>query len=482
MEKTRDKPREAKVRNAFLARACGVVTILCVFLPAAFWWGGVLEGEAITFIIRHTDDRTLLQKVFDPNTYDFGTYQARELSYLFDYLDANVHLLLARHFDVTLFIPLSAIISSLLIIVVFRRGVRQTLPGIDRLTSELLLLLFLTCFVFVSTMGIFYRSGKPLMAPILLALMFHGVRSAQSRGGESPLKKRWSIVNRQSLVTFGLLVVAGLLDRQGFAYILIACAVFCVHYLLTRTLQDMLIASIAAAIFAHAYNLFLGPALIWAVNGYHPNFIYQHIPSEEFVGLPVLGAPRLLIANMAALTGGYYVVGYLVVSGIAAWLLWKAIDFHRAPPPGNLRERYSSGEALAMIHALIVFVLQIVMFLLMFARHGYLYEWIDHWYWYYTLPFLMTALFGLALLLNDVMPRLGATQRRTLQVALLLMAISNLLHLPANRRLMLTSHWFSQEYPQSEMLKASIRNHSRDPNLDDEYTRFFLFHERQRNR
>jgi hypothetical protein len=120
------------------------------------------------------------------------------------------------------------------------------------------------------------------------------------------------------------------------------------------------------------------------------------------------------------------------------------------------------------------------MFGLMNARHPVIYDWVDHWYWYYPLPFLMTALFGLAFLLNAVLPRLGAIQRGSLRIALVLIAISNLLHLPDNRKLMLSSHWFSQEHAFSEMLKASIRHHYRHPDLDEEYTRFFLFHEAQR--
>ena len=198
--------------------------------------------------------------------------------------------------------------------------------------------------------------------------------------------------------------------------------------------------------------------------------------------LPVhsLKAIRLLIANVAAMLGGYYVVGYLVLCVIAGWLVWKGIGLYKERIPGKFRERYASGARLGVIYALIVLALQVVMFALMIARHRFIYDWVDHWYWYYPLPFLMTALFGLALLLNIVLPRLDTVGRRVLRVALVLIAISNLLHLPANRKLMLTSQWFSQEYAFSEMLKASIRHHWRHPDLDGEYTRFFLFHEEQR--
>ena len=482
MEETNDSATEPRRQSAWLAGACGLITILCVSIPAIFWKGGVLEGEAISFIINYADDRTVLQKAFATQLNDFDTFQARELSFFFDYLDASFYLFLLKRFDVALFIPLSALLSSILIILIYKRCVRRTLPGIDRLTAELSLLPFLTCFVFVSTMGVFYRSGKPLLAPVLLALMFHILRTAQSRATGSTFEKGWALVNRQSLVTLGLLLVGALLDRQGFFYVLITFSVLLVHFLLTRRLKDLLIASGAAAVLAHLYNWVFGPAIIWAVNSYRVDFFYQRIPLEELAKFPVLSlkAIRLLVANMAAMLGGYYVVGYLVLGVITCWLVWKAIGLYRERAPGKFRERYGSGARLAIIYGLMVLALQIVMFALMLARHRFIYDWVDHWYWYYSLPFLMTVLFGLALLLHALLPTLVPIQRRVLRVVLVLIAISNLLHLPANRKLMLTSQWFSQEYPLSEMLKASIRHHWRHPDMDEEYTRFFLFHEEQR--
>ena len=468
-----------------MTAGCVILTLLCVALPAFFWKGGVLEGEAISFLINYADDRTVLQKVFAVQLNDFDTFQARELSFLFDYLDACFYLFLLRNFDVAFFIPLSALVSSLLIILVYRYGVRRTMPGVDRLTAELSLLPFLTCFVFVSTMGVYYRSAKPLLAPVLLALLFHILRSAQSRGTDrANFEKGWAVVNRQSLLTLGLLLFAALLDRQGFFYVLIAFSVLFVHFLLTRRLKDLLIASGAAAILAHLYNWYFGPAIIWAVNAYRVDFFYQRIPAEDLAKLPAhsLKAIRLLIENMAALLGGYYVVGYLVLSVLSAWLIWQVLGVLKKGGPGTFRERLGSGPLLALIYVGMIFALQILLFSLMIARHRFIYDWIDHWYWYYSLPFLMTFLFGLALVLNNVIPRLDVTGRRVLRAALVLIAISNLLHLPANRQLMLTSQWFSQEYPFSEMLKASIRNHYRHPDLDAEYTRFFLFHEEQRER
>jgi len=308
------------------------------------------------------------------------------------------------------------------------------------------------------------------------------VRTAQSRAQGLNVENRWTLATRQSLVTFGLLVVAALLDRQGFFYVLSACLLLLVHYLITRKLKDLLIASVAAAIVAHVYNVLLGPAIIWAVNAQRPDFTFQQIPATAWAKLPVhcLQAGHLLFANLVAMAGGYLLVGYLVVALLAAWLVWRAIVFYKGPESGKRWEHYKSGQSLAILYSLMIISLHIVLFGVMITRHGYVYNWIDHWYWYYPLPFLVITLFGLALLLHTVLPRLRTAQRHVLRLALVLIAVSNLAHLPGYRTVMASGEWFRHVYRWSENLKASIRH--RDPRLElgPEFRRFFIFHQKQR--
>ena len=482
MEETTAPPAESRQKSVWLGRACALLTLMCVCIPLIFWWGGVLEGEAISFIHNYADNRTVLQKIFNPYLNDFNMYQARELSYVFDYLDTRFFLFLLRKFGVTLFIPLSAFVSTILIILVFRRGVRKTLPGLDRITAELLLLPFLTCYVVVSTMGFFYRSAKPMLAPVLLALLFQIVRTAQARARDPGLEKRWTLVTRQSLVTFVLLVIAALLDRQGFFYLLSACSLFFVHFLITRQLKDLLVASIAAAIFAHLYNMVIGPAIIWAINAQVPDYRFQQIPAEAWAKLPLncLQAAHLLFANLVAMAGGNLVAGYVVVGLVAAWLVWRAIVFYKGSEAGKRLEHYKSTRSLAIVYAVMIFALHVLMFGVMIARHGYVYAWIDHWYWYYPLPFLIVTLFGLAFLLNNVLPRLRTVQLRLVRLALVMIALSNLAHLPRYRAIMVSGKWFGPIYTWSENIKASVRQRSPHADLGAEFQRFFIFHEKQR--
>src|SRR5688572_31147981 len=114
MDETTESAMKPKGQNVWLGRACGLVTLLCVFIPAVFWNGGVLEGESIHFILNYTDERTVPQKIFNPLVNDFNMYQARELSYVFDYLNAEFFLFLLKRFDETLFVPLFAVVSTIL--------------------------------------------------------------------------------------------------------------------------------------------------------------------------------------------------------------------------------------------------------------------------------------------------------------------------------------------------------------------------------
>jgi hypothetical protein len=120
------------------------------------------------------------------------------------------------------------------------------------------------------------------------------------------------------------------------------------------------------------------------------------------------------------------------------------------------------------------------MFALMLARHGYVYRWVDHRYWYYPMPFLATALFALLVTLDLAMPRLPSRLRRLAPAGLALVVISNVLTLDYYQALMRSGPWFGPVSVQSELLKASLRQGQPDPGLDPEYRSFFDYHRRLR--
>jgi hypothetical protein len=476
--------KTANTAKPYASLLYGVLLLWCVLIPAGFWDGGVLEREATIFMRQYTDDRTVLQKVFDPHANDFQAYQARELSYLIDYIDANFYMLLLKLFDVTFFIPLSALISSLLIVALFCIGVRKTMLNLDVLTTGLLLLLLLTSFVFVATMGVFYRSSKPVLAPVILAFMFYTLRVGQKRSERANAPdRRGALLTPDGLVVFFLATAMGLLDRQGFFYSLIPCGTLGLHCLLKRELQDLLIGAGAAAAFGQTYNLLLGPIIVQAANGYWPDFFVQKLPFRQMAHLPLLQAFKLLIENAMALLGGMKLTGYVLMAALTTHLIIQSISIaRRRLHRGELKGYCKTNASLCLTYGVVIFSLQVLMFALMIAAHPPVYDWIDHRYWYYPIGFLITVLFGLTFLVNLLLPYLKKRQYRILQGVLFLMVISNLLSLGYYKNLMLSSYWFGPVYRQSALLKISIRNDSPAPELNAESERFYQLHERNRPR
>jgi len=420
-----------------------------VAAPFWFWKGGVLELEVLHFIDRYLDNRTLLHKIFDPYTNDFRTYQARELSYFIDYIDAHVFRQLLR-WDITLFIPLSAAIASVLTVAIFLRAIRRY-RGLAPLTGALLLLVYLSNYIHLVTMGMFYRSTKPLLAPVLMGTAFYlaSVFEGQAR-------------RRAPLAVFGLFCLMSLLDRQGFFYAIVGTGVVAAYALFTR--QGWRLASAAAAaVFAMtAYDLWIGPWIIERAAGYVPSLAYQEVPKAPLLqGLPYRQSLEILGESLTVFLGSTSkVVALATVAAIAAAGIWRAGP-GRAP-------RLTLTAILAFVA-----LSQVVMFAAMIVRHPPLYDWIDHRYWYYPLPFQALVLALLAMLLHRALAGWTGWKLAVVHVALVAAIAGNVAHWTFYRDVQLTSRWFSRVYPQTEILKSSLAAGKPDPRLILQYREFY---------
>lgn len=437
-------------------RAClyGTLIVAALVGPGFFWNGGILEQETTSFIAAYTADRPILQKVFDPQVNDFGTYQARELSYFIDLVDAGFYVFVARTLDRALFVPLSALVASLLLVAVFLVGARRTMPNVDALVVTLLGACLVSSFQFVSTMGVFYRSGKPLLAVVVLAFLFHVRRVHQARERDSQRRAQ----THNGSIAGALCLGAGLLDRQGFAYVLIACAVLGLHYWRTRQLGDLFAAACVTAAVLALYDVALAPVLIRALNGYWPDFSYQ--ATAFFAGYslfdprPLWLALELLAANAGELLGGVRAGGVVLFAACCALVYARP----RVWSPG---------------HVALVFAGQVFMFAVMVRRHPEVHEWIDHRFWYYPLPYLATVLFALAMWIDARVAHWSGHRRRLLVLVLLAIVVSNVAGLNRDREIMKRGEWFGGVYAQSELLKSSFRDGAPDARLDQDYRGFF---------
>src|SRR5437016_14150030 len=97
------------------------------------------------FVLNYLQNRPFFAQIFDPQINDWGAYQARELSYIFDLIDARVFAaLLDRH--VLVFVPLSGVLGLIALGAIYFWGARKVFALNGAMTS-MLVSLFLSCIV-----------------------------------------------------------------------------------------------------------------------------------------------------------------------------------------------------------------------------------------------------------------------------------------------------------------------------------------------
>lgn len=444
-----------RTASSFAGRAILVAVSLGVALtlPAVFWDQGCFEREAVVFVRQYSepDGRSLAQRVFDPHRNDLGTYQARELSYLLDLADTHAVPYLSARLGPGFSIPLSSLLATLGWVLAFHLLAHRWAPRAGGALSTLLLICFVTSFCFVSTMGLFYRSAKPMLAALVVAWLgaLLAAREARSRAAA----RLW--IGVMGLTALG----AGLLDRQGAFMVIAAAVLLWLHHRRTGELRDAWRITAAVAVALQIYNFLLAPVLVRALNGYWPDFSYQRVPLIELARLPnhLLRAVALLTQNLLLVFGGNWVVVSIGGALLAIWLWRHRARWHSV----SWRRRWADSRAgrrgRLLEYGSWILLSQLLMFALMIARHGYVYRWIDHRYWYYPIPFLALALCGLLLGLDAWLAHASRRQRTILAIALAILALSNVLSLEQRRDVMRGGQWFGEIYPQCELLKASLR-------------------------
>jgi hypothetical protein len=363
------------------------------------------------------------------------------------------------------FIPLSALVASALTAFVFLRGSARAFPVLPAATRWLALLVLLTNYVFLTTMGLYYRATKPLLVPVMLAVLFYvwtRLRPLADAGGSARSGFGWLFVGGCLMSAF---------DRQGFFYLAVLLVGLAAAAVKDARARPLLLGAAMALAVATAYNYVIGPFLVHALNGYWPRFNYQRMRVHTLLDPSFYAkAAELLPGYAATLFGGFRPAWFGVGIALAGIALWRAT-------PGESPSR--AGRATALTLGALAFAAflasQVFMFGAMIMRYPQVYDWTDHRLWYYPWPFQALLIFGLLVVLAQAFPRLDQGSRRMVNAVLILLAVANVAHWPRNREASLHSDWFPKIHDQTARLETSLAEGRADPQLWGAYREFLHF-------
>lgn len=420
--------------------------IVLIIHAISFWGHGIIDSEAMEFVLNYLQRRPFFAQIFDPQINDWGAYQARELSYVFDLIDARVFAaLLDRHLLV--FVPISGALGLIVFSAIYFCGARKTLR-LDPLTSCLLLSLFLSCVVVQASTPIFYRSSKIILSVALLTFFFYLFWLLD--------KDRREVTLSKSVATFGIALVTALCDRQGFYYLISITVIVSLLWLSARMRKESVrraylrvtTASIAAIAATICYNRIFTPWLVHALNGYWPNFTYQNLPWSKFNDptLPVK-ALHIFCDQVSFFFGNIpFVVIALIVAVVLMITFWKR------------RSAIHVNNLTIAVVSLVSIMLIIGLLGVMIARHPAVYEVRDHQFWYYTLTVQVAILFGVSAWISfaDLDRRVKA--KPLLYTAIVILVTLNIRGYADQRETMIHSAgWFDGQYAHSRALLEQFR-------------------------
>jgi hypothetical protein len=424
--------------------------VLLALAPAVFWQGGVIEEEALGFLRNYWGERPALVSIFDLRSGD--DYQGRELSYAIDYLDAQwVRFMLSR--GILFFVPPSGLLAALAVAPIGLWLVPRALPGLGRATRWLVLLAYTANFAVASTTATLYRATKPLVAPLLLALLL--VVLAEHRRSRLRPPAAFGVVLAAGLV-------ASLLDQQGLFYVGLLTLALAAAWVAWRRGLALALGGIAAVGLWLLYDRVLGPWIIHSLNGYWVAMRFQRLRPQWLLDLRPWGdAARLLGDWTRVLLGGLpgWAVGGLGTAAAAAWA-WR-------------ERRRPRKVALAAAVALLAGGTQLAMLAIMVERHPPV-AWVDHRFWYYPLPFQALLVFLSLWGLERLSIARGGALPVALPTGLGLLVLVNVLLWPHWRQAMESGPWFSHVARRSAQLVRSWRLGQAELLLDGDYRRFYF--------
>ncbi len=311
------------------------VSVLCLFAIIAIsivvqYGGLLLHGEGQVFLVNYWDNaRSLAAIVMDPLNNDWGSYQARELSYFFDYLDARF-IRIWIDWGIPHFFSLSTIICYLAIAVIFLLAGGKTFKNLSR--GSLLAASSLPLVMPGIFWGLcYFRSSKPgcaLALAVIAFCLYYFFHNFRDDGKEKSLCAVFILV---PVMEFFMMMM----DRQGmFFALVITIGLGLTLGMLAWRRQDagagrlirLTLYSFGVIAFGAWYNYYLGPELIFGANGVFPGAGFQEMGMSSLLNFR--GGLAFFMQNMGGMFGGLgswagYIFTILIGLGIAAPWFWR---------------------------------------------------------------------------------------------------------------------------------------------------------------
>jgi len=429
-----------------------VLPLVLVAHAFAFWGRGIIDQEAQVFVINYLADRPFLQTIFDPTLNDWGLYQARELSYVFDWVDARIFARLMVDWHRLLFLPFSSVLSMAGIVAIYLTGARRVLR-LSWPTALLLLSLFLSTIVVQSSTAILYRSSKIVLTTLQFLFFFRALWLLE------PSRPHVSVGNVAGLALIGIFMAW--VDRQGYALMMVVTAVSGFLWVRQRWLPQpagrirraygsVAVAGAAATIWVIAYNNVIAPQTIHRLNGYWPDFVFEEVPLERLDAQLVRNTLSMFARQLE------YFFGHtpIVVIVLLASVVWGAVLVHdRHRPSGMGFWSWLTGTGVVFTTAIVG--ASVMLIAVMGMRHPPVFRIADHALWYYTLPLQGMVLCATSLALSRLPQSRDSRWPAYVSLVLVAMVAGNAWHWNSQREFIAqspqyfgTQHEFSRLYTQ----------------------------------
>ena len=425
-----------------------VLSFILVIVSILYHHGGIIHPESHSYLPYYLSDKPLINKLYDSRILDQDMYQARELSYLFDYLDSKfIEWSISKghpHFlSATTYIFL--FITGMLI---WRFStIKLQLSSV--FGTSFVLLFWTSPSIFLP--GNFFRSAKvgvALLVTLLFMAIYDFVISTDQVNEQATSFQPW-------LVFFLLSLGMALFDRQGVYFAAMALTFFMFWSLFFPNKRMLIpISALAGALLlGHFYNRQIGPFLTQVLNHYSPNFTYQMIPLWKPLQHPAVYAwagtslyldnLRFLLGNIPALLLGACLLILIIILG---YKLTRDIKSSR---------RLSRVTVTGLGLFLCMVVLLIGLDALMVLRHTPIFD-ADIRRGYYWIPQVALLTLTVALCTSYLIKRFPSS--KTIIILFLFLAIlGNILALPVHNQIVIQGY-IKQSYEYSPRLLYALQH------------------------